>query len=126
MDLTIDIFNLDSEQEETITMTTKQFISKTREILVAIDKSYGSCWESRYPTDKEGEILEEKEFYGMTGTIEIDGKEIDCVVDGECGETLIREFDSERFADEIEEVMYHNENSPFYELLMCEVTDEAE
>ena len=126
MDLIVDIFNLDSEQDKSpVELTNEEFISKTRGVLNAIDKVYGSCWENRYPTDKECDLLEEKDFIGMTGDVEINGKEINCVTDYETGETLIREFDKERFASEMEYIIFHSENSPFYELLMCKIINKT-
>lgn len=120
-----DLFNMtDNEHELPLKMTINQFISETRKTLKEIENSYGHCWQNRYPaTEKEHDKLDEIIKEGVD-TVEIDGKEISCVVNSEDGELMLREFDSELFYELVENIMFHDEKYLFYELLECEIINE--
>jgi len=119
-----DFFNMESELGDTIKMTNEQFISKTRDFLTKIEAEYSHCWGTRRIRDEEYELADCDNCKGECN-LNVNGKEINCVVDNIEGECFTIEFDSELFAEEIENIMFHDDKFSFYELLQCEISNEA-
>lgn len=117
-----ELFNTNTEDEKPIQMTSKEFIEKTRAILTAIDKHYSQAVRWRRLTEEEYNQNDCDNCKGNC-TIKIGDRELDCRPDHEDGDCFVFNFDYETFVEEMEIIMFHDDNYPFYELLQTEITD---
>jgi len=118
-----DFFKADENEEKPPQMNIKQFVEKTRIILKKIDSEYGVANQWRMVEEHEHE---EQDCDNCKGEciIKSNGKELQCQPDKSEGECFVLEFAHESFVEDLEDIMFHNDKYPFYELLGCEVTEE--
>ena len=119
-----ELFKIDESFDENIKMTKDEFIAKAKEIFLKMDKEYSLCWMSRVVTDEEYQENDCENCEGQC-TLKIDGKEVDCF-SNEDGDCSFRYFDSELFSEEIENIMFHDTKSNFYDLLYCDIDNEKQ
>jgi len=111
---------LRSECMDTITpqITPGMFIISGRIVLKEIDQAYGSCWKNR-PLTPEETLISPCDGCKGCGQFKINGEEIDCVADHEAGECYVRYFDSDEFAEIMQDEIIFGDR--FQELLTSDV-----
>ena len=119
-----ELFNVNTEDEKPLKMSIIDFVNKTRMILAKIDKEMGTAHKWRRVTDEEYEQQDCDNCKGEC-TILKNGLELHCTPNKEEGECFVLEFQYETFLEELENVMYHDDKYSFYDLLSCEVVNEA-
>ncbi len=119
-----ELFNVNTEDEKPLKMSITDFVNKTRIILAKIDKEMGTAHKRRSVTDEEREQQDCDNCKGEC-TILKNGMELHCTPNNEEGECFVLEFQYETFLEELENVMYHDAKYSFYDLLICEVVNEA-
>lgn len=92
-------------------------------ILKKIDQEYSSAVSWRRIEEHEYEQQDCDNCKGNCSIIR-NGIELHCVPDHSEGECFVLEFQHEAFADEIENIMFHDSNYSFYELLSCEIVND--
>lgn len=117
-----ELFNTNPEDEKPIQMTSKEFIEKTRAILTAINRHYSQAVGWRRLTEEE---YEQNDCDNCKGgcTIKVADRLLDCKLDYSEGDCFVFNFNYETFVEEIENIMFHDDNYSFYELLQTEITD---
>ena len=119
-----ELFNVNTEEEKPLKMSITDFVNKTRMILTKIDKEYGVANQRRVVEQHEYEQQDCDNCKGEC-TIIRNGKELHCVPDKSEGDCFVLEFAHESFVEEMENIMFHDDKYSFYDLLSCEVVNEA-
>jgi hypothetical protein len=118
-----DIFDLEHLDfiDSSPKMTSEEFVSKTKKLLSKIMSDYSNAWSWRRITEEEFKITPCDACKGES-EFEFCGKKVNCVADREMGECAERVFDSEDFVQSLEDAMFHDKDSPFIDLMECEIT----
>lgn len=119
-----ELFNANTEEEKPLKMSTMDFVNKTRMILAKIYKEYAVANQWRMVEEHEYKQQDCDNCKGEC-TILRNGKELSCVPDNSKGECFVLEFAHESFVEELENIMFHDDKYSFYDLLSCEVINEA-
>lgn len=99
-------------------MSSEEFITKTKILLMKIDKEYAASWYSRKLNEQEYQIAPCDQCKG-NGCFKKDDIQIDCIQDREQGECYERLFDADLFSTSIEQIMFNE--TDFYELITTSI-----
>ncbi len=110
------------EEEEPLKMTITDFVNKTRMILTKIDKEIGESYKWRRATENEYNQQDCDNCKGDCVMLK-NSIELHRAQNKEEGDCFVLEIQYQDFLEEVEKLMYHEENV-FYDLLNCEVVSE--